>query len=232
MARGYNSDFNNHWGTRMVGVQLNFTNSATGKKVFDWHFDIAGKRERIPVEVKAYNDGANMWFQATGPHLPQGIKATDINELRQQVQENLTQQVTLLTNIEWEDWFEVIVDGDNSDFDDSRYSALGANLKVQVNRLKRGVDPNSGKVLTIINGAVTDFPNATRLSDDDATVGPYTVGKSKEKSYIPATDENRRAIDALLARMQELRNSIADFLSQENITETLGGNALPSLSKL
>jgi hypothetical protein len=231
MARGYNSDFNNKWKTEMVGVQLNFTNNQTGKKVFDWTFSVAGKKDRISVEVKAYNNGTDMWFQASGPHIPEAVKSTDINALRSQVQDILTEQVTLLTNVEWEDWFEVIVNGDNSDFNDSRYSALGANLKVQVNRLRRGIDPQTGRVLTVNNGAVTDFPQPSSIDDPEVTVNGFRTGSSVEKSYIPATPENRAAIDDILLRMQTLRNSIAVFLSQDNITDTLDQNLMKVLPK-
>jgi hypothetical protein len=231
MARGYNSDFNNHWKTEMVGVHLNFTNNQTGKKVFDWTFWVAGKKDRISVEVKAYNNGTDMWFQASGEHIPEAVKSTDINALRAQVQDILTEQVTLLTHIEWEDWFEVIVDGDNSDFGDSRFSALGANLKVKINRLKRGVDPKSGRVLTVNNGSVMDFPTPSSIDDPGVTVSGMRTGSSVEKSYIPATPENRAAIDDILLRMQTLRNSIAVFLSQDNITDTLGQNLMKVLPK-
>lgn len=229
MSKGYNSNFNNHWGTEMVRTELNFTNASTGKKVFDWTFRIAGKSDHVPVEVKAYNNGTDVWFQATGPHLKGEIKNSDINELKRVVQERLNEQIDLLTNVEWEDWFEVVVTGDNSNFTDSRHSALGADLKVQVNRLKRGVNPATGRVMTVINGVVTDFPVSTRLSDGPQMASGYRVGSVAEKSYIPATDENRRAIDNILSRMQELRESIADFLSQDNISESLETDVLKAL---
>ncbi|MCS4088966.1 hypothetical protein [Rhizobium sp. BK176] len=230
MAKGYNSNFNNHWdGPQMVRTELNFTNGSSGKKVFEWTFRVPGNRDRIPVEVKAYNDGTDVWFQAFGPHLEGQIKSTDINELKRMVQQRLNEQIDLLTNVEWEDWFEVVVTGGNSDFGDSRFSALGADLKIQVNRLKRGVDPSTGRVLTVINNTVTDFPVATRLSDGPEVNSGVRIGSVAEKSYIPATEENRRAIDNILSRMQELRESVADFLSQENITESLEKDVLKAL---
>jgi hypothetical protein len=229
MSKEYNPNFNNHWGTEMVRTELNFTNGSSGKKVFEWTFRVPGNRDRIPVEVKAYNNGTDVWFQAFGPHLVGEIKSSDINELKRVVQERLNEQIDLLTNVEWEDWFEVVVTGGNSDFADSKHSALGADLKVQVNKLKHGVDPATGRALTVINGAVTDFPEATRLADGPQMVSGYRVGSVAEKSYIPATAENRRAIDNILSRMQELRESIADFLSQENITESLEKDVLKAL---
>jgi hypothetical protein len=232
MTKGYNSNFPNGWSTGMVAVNLNFSSTSTGRKVFDWYFSVAGKRDRIPVEVKAFNNGGDVWFEAEVPHLLDKVRATDINILKEEITERLAAQVNLLTNVEWEDWFEVVVTGDNSDFDDSKYSALGANLKIQVNKLKRGVDPETGRVMTIINGAVTDFPISTRLSDDENTrMSGFRVRDTAERSYIPATVENRRAIDDILSRMEELRNSVADFLSQENIEESLGSDVLLALPR-
>lgn len=221
MSGKYNSGFNNKWSTDFVDVHLNFTNNSTGKKMFDWQLSVAGKHERIPVEVKAFNNGTDMWFEATAQCLPRAIKSTDINRLKDEVMARVTEQVTLLTNIEWEEWYEVVVTGANSDFSDSRYSALGADLKIQVNSLKRGVDPSTGRALTIINGSVTAFPEPSRITDDEETVSGYVTGSRAEKSYIPATPENRAAIDNILSKMQELRYSIADLLSQENVAESL-----------
>ncbi len=217
----------------MVSVNLNFSSSSTGKKVFDWQFAVAGKRDRVPVEVKAFNNGNDVWFEASCGLLIEKVRHTDINELKRQVHTILTSQITLLTNVEWEDWFEVVVKGDNSDFTDSKYSALGADLKIQVNRLKRGVDPATGRVLTVVNGAVTDFPNPARLTEDDGStsMGGFRWRDVAERSYIPATEENRQAIDHILSRMQELRHSIADLLSQENIEESLVRDVLQALPK-
>jgi hypothetical protein len=238
MSKGYNSNFNNQWETDFVKVQLNFSSASTGKKVFDWLFSVAGKRDRIPVDVKAFNNGTDVWFEASSQYLPGGIKSCDINQLKKDVLTCLTEQVTLLTNIEWEDWYEVIVTGDNSDFTDSRHSALGADLKIQVNQLKRGVDPATGRELTIINGSVTDFPKPSRIEDDSATkVSGSIIGASfnyrsqAERSYIPATLENRQAIDSILSRMEELRSSIAGLLSQDNIEESLVQDVLKALPK-
>ncbi|MDW9481182.1 hypothetical protein GOB57_21285 [Sinorhizobium meliloti] len=238
MSKEYNSNFNNNWEREFVKVQLNFSSASTGKKVFEWFFSVAGKKDRIPVEVKAFNNGSDVWFEASGQYLPGGVKGTDINQLKRDVLICLTEQVTLLTSIEWEEWYEVIVTGDNSDFGDSRFSALGADLKIQVNQLKRGIDPATGRELTIINGAVTDFPKPSRLDDDsDTKISGSSMGggiryrNQAERSYIPATEENRRAIDSILCRMEELRTSIADLLSQDNIEDSLVQDVLKALPK-
>lgn len=238
MSGKYNSNFSNHWSNDLVGVDLNFTNNSTGKKVFDWPVTVVGMRERIIVEIKAYQTGdGQVEFGASSQYIPGGVRNSDINLLKDEVKRLVSEQVTLLTKIEWEDWFEVIVDGANSDFSDSRFSALGANLKLQVNRLKRGVDPTTGRVLTIVNGAAVDFPEPTRFEDgDEPTVGSIMTrvkfGRSAaERSYIPATDANRRAIDDILARMELLRNSIAGLLSQDKIEATLVADTFKALPK-
>jgi hypothetical protein len=76
-----------------------------------------------------------------------------------------------------------------------------------------------------------DFPTPSRIDDPEVTVNGLRTGSSVEKSYIPATAENRAAIDDILLRMQTLRHSIAEFLSQDNITETLGQNLMKVLPK-
>lgn len=81
-------------------------------------------------------------------------------------------------------------------------------------------------MLTIINGAVTDFPEPTALDAGDEMMGRFTVGSAAERSYIPATVENRMAIDGILTRMEELRHAIADVLSQDNIELNLVKDAL------
>ena len=232
MSKGYNSDFNSgSWTTKFVDVQLNFTNNSTGKKVFDWFFTVAGKRDRIPVEVKAFNNGSDVWFEASAPYVAEKVRSSDINDLKEEIFRKLTEQVTLLTNIEWADWYEIVVSGDNSDFTDSRHSSLGANLKIQVNKLKRGVDPETGRVLTIISGSVTDFPEPSSIDAPDETVSGYRTGSASEKSYIPATEENRAAIDDILSRMQTLRHSIADLLSQDKVEHSLVSDGLKALPR-
>lgn len=234
MGKGYNSEFNNQWSREMVRVDLNFTSNSGGKKVFDWNFSVPGKRDWIVVEVRAMQREGDVWFEAANKYLPGGASSTDINELKREVTERLNEQMNLLTDVDWEDWYEVVVTGDNSDFDDNkRFSALGANLKIQVNQLKRGIHPGTGRVLTVNgNGAVMDFPSPRRLGDEETTsLSGFRTGDMSEKSYIPATAENRRAIDHILARMAELRHSIADLLSQDNIEDSLEKDVLKALPR-
>lgn len=231
MSDRYNSNFNNTWTTEPVSVYLNFTNNQTGKKVFEWLLSVAGKRERIPVEVKAFNNGTDVWFEASADCLPAKVRHSDINLLKDEVLAQITEQVNLLSNVEWEDWFEVIVTGANSDFNDSRHSALGADLKIQVNKLKRGIDPVTGRVLTIIQGSVTDFPKPQSIESEDKSISGYRIGSRAERSYVPATAENRIAIDSILDRMEELRLSIAGLLSQEKVESSLETGVLKALPR-
>jgi hypothetical protein len=195
-----------------------------GKKAFNWTFTAKGAAQSVPVEVHLVQTDESLMFKATCALLPAALVDTDINRLHGAVEAALLDQVTSLTGIEWQDWFEVVVGGANSDFSESAYSALGASLHVQVNRLKRGVHPKSGAVLTInVNGVVVPFPRATSLGRDVHAEGAgIRLGdREKERSYIPATPANRRALDELLGRMAALRASVASLLSQGVVQERL-----------
>lgn len=231
----YDSRFPNGYRVETGVLHIEAPHRRDGKKAFTWSFKAAGSDVEVPVEVFLVREPQQpLQFKAVCGTLPSALVDSDINRLHEAVEQALQDQAGKLTGIEWQDWFEVIVDGANSDFTDSRYSALGANLHIQVNRLKRGLDPRSGRVLTInSNGVVVPFPKASSLAKEDARAGSglRLDDGSKERSYIPATAENRRALDELLERMSSLREGLARLLSQESVQDRLAGLAerLPRL---
>lgn len=222
-TRKYNPDFNNHYQNDEAVLRVDGPQRAGGKKVFEWKFFVRGSDKKMQVDVYLDSDKDGLKFRAECDRLPSPVHHTDINTLRTQVERELTEQASSISGIVWEDWFEVVVSGSNSDFEDSRHSALGADLKIQVNRLKRGIHPLSGFPLTInCNGVVVDFPTATSISETEQggiRFYPHPV----ERSYIPATPENRQAIDDILSRMDLLRANLASMLSQDVIQTKLAG---------
>lgn len=66
----------------------------------------------------------NEYIKAECRKFQSSIIDFDINRLHQQVEAVLMEQASLLSGIAWEDWFEVIVKGSDSDFSDSLHSAL------------------------------------------------------------------------------------------------------------
>lgn len=220
----YNSNFSNKYSKEIGGLDVDAPHRAAGKKVFDWSFRTVGVKA-TPVVVHLINDRENegLTFVATCASLKKRWSNPNIAELSSMVEQDLNANIEKISGIAWEDWFEVIVTGGNSDFNDSKYSALGGNLKIQVNVLKRGVDPLSGKVLSILDGYAVDFPVSKDSVDkfSKSFAGEFGGGMLLEKgsmcSYIPATPANRASLDDILSRMSMLRERLKSLLSQDTI---------------
>jgi len=217
----YNPSFNNHYGVSVGKLDTNPPYRKGGKKAFEWGFVATGSKEPVNVEVMLLNGNDGPYFEAQCGQFKRAWQSTDIAKLAKQVEADLMENAALISGIEWTDWFEVIVKGNNSNFTDSKYSALGADLHIQVNRLKRGVSPD-GKVLTISDmGYTMSFPASQNMGERiDPTMG-FKLEEGKMKSYIPATAANRAALDDILSRMELLRERLKDFLSQERIEQEL-----------
>lgn len=224
MTNKYNSDFNNNYMNSIGHLDIDAPQTAKGKKLFEWTFYVKScdNTKQTKVTVIMFVIDGLITFKAECPLFVSAMTDTDVNMLRKNVETYLAEQASSLTGITWEDWFEVIVKGANSDFTDSNYSALGANLHIQVNKLKRGINPVNGNPVTInINGIVVDFPNSTSIHDKKETLNEFRVKEEAERSYIPASAENLQALNEILSKMSLLRDKLSDFLSQELIQEKL-----------
>ena len=220
--RKYMSSFYNGFRNEIGILSANIPSRAGGKKLLEWTFRAKGYDEDIPVTVHLEQGPKGMLFSAHCNRLAQQVTDTDINRLYAVVESQLIDQSSSMSNIEWEDWFEVVVKGENSDFTDSDHSALGANLHIQVNRLKRGIHPVSGDAVTInVNGVVVRFPEATKLSDGPINSGTFRIQSATGRSYIPDTSENENALRNILVRMEMLRGSLAEVLNQGNVSKVL-----------
>lgn len=235
---------------KSVGIlDIEAPQTSGGKKVFDWTFKARVHRgpennfrdmSNEKVTVHMFVTDGEIRFQARSKLFLEKMEDSDINALKRRVNDFFISQITTLNGgIVWEDWLEVVVTGHNSEFGDSRFSALGGNLHIQVNRLKRGVDPATGEALTInCNGIVTKFPKSETIKNDEQCFAdpndPALSGLSgdglsgwrvkenpEERSYIPATPENLEALRTIIGKLSELRHNLADLLSQDSITERL-----------
>jgi len=231
--RKYNPDFNNGFRNEVGALGLDAPCRSGGKKVLTWEFRAKGSETVVPVTVFVEKCDEGLRFKASCDKLIGEFADPDINALHRSVEAALLDQAAALSGITWEDWFEVVVRGNNSDFEDSRYSSLGASLHIQVNRLKRGNHPVTGDAVTInTNGIVVAFPKATSITDSLPQEGYLRLSnRPEERSYIPATLENRRALDEILDRMALLRDSMAGLLSQDKVVDKLAavGSLMPGL---
>jgi hypothetical protein len=220
--RQYMPPFCDEFCNEVGDLNANIPTRAGGKKLLEWTFRVRGADTSIPVTVHIEHGPQGMLFSAHCSRLAQPASDTDINRLHALVESQLIEQAACISNIAWVDWLEVVVKGDNSDFSDSRHSALGANLHIQVSRLKRGIHPTSGDAVTInSNGVVVPFPQSKNLAEGPVSTGLFRLQSASGRSYIPATAANEAALRSILARMEMLRDSLADVLSQGNVSESL-----------
>ena len=223
LVTNYKSDFNNGFLNKVGALALDAPTRSGGKKILTWEFTARGSQSSVSVAISVEKHEGGLRFKAACDKLVGEYADSDINALHNKVEAALLGQAAALSGIQWEDWLEVVVRGDNSDFEDSQWSALGASLHIQVNRLKRGMHPSSGEAVTInTNGVVVAFPKATSINAPEVDQGGLRLrGRPEERSYIPATAENRIALDQILERMALLRASMAGLLSQDTVADKL-----------
>ena len=157
-----------------------------------------------------------MRFSASSCKLKENIVHTDIEELRKAVEFALKEQCWLFNSIVWEEWHEVVVSGR-----DVINRGNESDFKISYGKLKRGVHPQTGEILTIHNNQVViPFPKAKkRGKSDDKYFGDRN--DEYEYSYIPVTAQNTAALKLLIERLAMLRNDVMNLLSQNNIENSL-----------
>lgn len=207
----------NKYQTHTGFLDVNSPARRGGKKILAWEFRARGCDESVPVDVYLIKWRSGLTFQATSKRLPSAILDTDIESLRKKVESTLLDQTSSIVGITWEDWLEIVVKGDNTE--------MSGDLRVEINRMKRGIHPKTGNAVTINhNGIVVNFPVATtirapKVRDRDSQIQLHD--NPCERAYIPETPENLRALKDILGRMEQLRSRLAQMLSLDSIVESL-----------
>lgn len=187
-----------------------------GKKFAKWTFKpVNADRFDIEVNILYPSKDKPLRFSAHSQYLSQSFEDTDIERLRQAVDNDLQRSAHLLNNIEWEEWLEVVVSKAYT-----RDNEQKAGFDIEYGKLKRGINPENGEAVTIHNNMVIlPFPEPKRAGEGDDESG-WKVSRrsvSDEYSYIPATSENILALEKLIVKMEMLREELSKFLSQDNI---------------
>jgi hypothetical protein len=230
---------------------LNVDQTRSGGKVIDeWRFISPFKGQDAPklsAKISIHkSDHAGLTFEAHSDSIPRPIVDTDINRLRQKVDDALRHQHDMLTGVTWVEWLEVEVRGRRSTRPGS--DTVEADLRITYRVLKRGVHPDTGDAYFInLNGIAMPFPSAKQAGEPDPDVDPNESeslqdvhlfrGLSRardlecEYSYLPATPENISALEDLIGRLQSLRDALSTFLRQDTVHASLAGlaGAVPSL---
>lgn len=218
----YNPHFAQQYAQELGILHDNLSGRAGGKRLLEWTFELPSHKPNITVPVSLEGSKDGMVFVARALDGAMKLTNPDIQVLYREVEAYLRGHVGTQMHIDWEDWFEVRVSGTDGDFIPGRsYSALGGELKIQVSKLKRGIHPKTGEVVTVHqNHVLVPFPTGKRR-DEKPDVKDWLTDKAAEVAYIPATPENEAALREILERLATLRSRLSEVLQQELIQASL-----------
>lgn len=204
-----------------------------GKLVDTWTYispfagTVRHKENNVPkltVDVYIAKKGEGITFTAKSPVFPKGIiKDTDIERLRATAEAYLREQHDALTNCTWTEWFEVEMS--NGFYQSTGAKGGGGSVTLCYDIILRGDDAVTGKVYYLNNNHIAmpwEGPKRAGVSEEKIE-GMITSRRrtDSEYSYIPATPENRAALDDLVKRLARLHSAMADFLQQDVIQASL-----------
>lgn len=222
------------------------TNSA-GKKVDEWVFTSPfGKQHRCVVKIFGdYQNGMRFTAyplkhgaSAQGEPMRGSIEIfkpitdTDINRLKESVEEAYRFYDEVANGASWEDWLEVKIDrrGDNGLF--GRFD--GSEISIGYRWIKKAVLPDGREVCANNEGNyITKFPEpkAQGVEDPKPTGqwAPSSRDKNAEYAYIPATEENIKVLENMVAGLRELHSRVSVFVRASNATGLLDASGLKAL---
>ena len=180
---------------------------------------------KIPVRVSLIDKQGQLTFRARIEGLG-SIEDPNIQALHERVEEALSHHCAANLGCVWHDWLKVSIN--TAPWEESR-SDLSCGLAVQVERVKYGVDPSTGKAYTLSDSGAWAVPVASprERAEDMARFFPNSRGAADtltekvSESYVPATPENIAAIEALRQRMGDVRRRLIEALKQDSIAQTL-----------
>jgi hypothetical protein len=181
-------------------------------------------------------------FVATSECFGKGnaLRHSNIEKLFEMVQEEFRTYDLAQRGVVWEDWLEIVVQP-SSNYD----SKVSAGFTLGYRKLKRGVDPRNGRVMTISHhNIVTDFPKPKaagekdrhpktgKLPREDGSLRDYFSAREEayQFAYLPATPENIAALDSIMVAVRTARVRLEGLLNQRDISKSLA--SIPSVPLL
>lgn len=232
-----NARFGQEYGVDVAKLDVHSPRTRDGRKVMTWDYSPLGSKKTYPIEVAYHlDDEGRMYFSATNAELGLALENSDVEVLRRQVETELLLVSADIQSMKWEDWLQVSVSGSGSCFNDNRYTGMGAELKIHVQRLKRGWHEATQREVTVgSSGFLTEFPKPTECSARETSRASdldWLTGASRpQTAYIRDTPQNRAALNDIQARLGALQDRLMALLHQDAIDvslEGLEGLLLPS----
>lgn len=212
-----------------------------GRLIDEWTFTAAKPgpgKERLEVKIKVnlVSEDGKLLFRAHIPDLGK-IEDSDIQKLRERVEEVTERYSIDKMGVVWEDWLKVTVnDGSHG----GCANDFTAGLNIRVEPIKRGIDPQTGNAY-IFGGnghwsIPMDHPSVLGLSGDghfeSEVAGKIVLDGHKTVGLVPATPENLEALQDLAQKMGSLRDRLMGVLAHQEIQATLErlAETLPALA--
>jgi hypothetical protein len=213
------------YGEKAGYLRVANTRVSSGKLIDEWVFvsplEVRGRKApQMSVKVSMKSRDRSIEFVAHGDCLPKEIVDTDIERLRQAVEDELRFQHDSATGLKWEDWLEVQVRAPTK----GGRAEIHNGLILDVRPMKRTLDPATGGALMLnANNLVSPFPTAKAAGEQDPDADHPMSGRDADASfsYVPATESNRAALSNISARVDELRDALTAFLSQSQVEDSL-----------
>lgn len=202
-----------------------------GRLVDEWLFTAAkpgaGKDQNVEVKIKVnlVSEDGKLLFRAHIPDLGK-IEDSDIQKLRERVTEATERYSIEKMGSVWEDWLKVTVNDDSRGSDPDRFTT---GLTINVEPVKRGIDPKSGKPYIFSTNGFWSIPmhHESLLGDNGdgrfeaEMAGKIALSSNRTVGFVPATPENLAALHDLADKMGMLRDRLMNMLAHEEIQKTL-----------
>lgn len=195
------------------------------RKVDRWTFHSPHERSDLPqlaadvIMVMPRRDGEKTTFVTESDSIPK-LQSANLNSLHEQALEQFRIADIARHGIKWEEWLEIEIYPEHSYNQDVR-----AGLTLSYKKIQRGIDPKTGKPLTMAgwSGVVTPFPQPKAAGKLDPEDGKWHRSRDEDHqySYLPATPENLAALNAVMAKLNELRMGLEKLLDQKVIGKEL-----------
>ena len=188
------------------------------------------KRE-VQVSIRRGQENA-FEFVAQAPEFPESFVDTDLSRLFATVESWFTQFFIQTANLQWEDWLEVVIKGNEDSGQVMGYTQVRRDMSIAYRIVKRAITPEGAPVMWAHNTVdlILPFPAPKRMGVPADRVHGFKLQEDyAEYAYMPATPENVRAVQDLQAGLSAVRQKIADMANgaQQGLPWTL--STLPLL---